>query len=150
MGLMEKVSEEMKTAMKSGEQLRLETLRTLRAALMEREIEKRTAGGMTPEDEISVVMAAAKKRKESIEIFQKGGRADLVDQESKELAILQEYLPRQMSAEDLLAVIRTVITETGAASAADFAKVMPVVMKQVKGKADGKLVQEMVRKSLGA
>jgi len=97
-----------------------------------------------------VVMAAAKKRKESIEIFQKGGRADLVDQESKELAILQEYLPRQMSAEDLLAVIRTVITETGAASAADFAKVMPVVMKQVKGKADGKLVQEMVRKSLGA
>ena len=150
MGLMEKVSEEMKKAMKSGEQLRLETLRTLRAALMEREIEKRTAGGMTPEDEIAVVMAAAKKRKESIEIFQKGGRADLVDQESKELAILQEYLPRQMSAEDLLAVIRAVITETGAASAADFAKVMPVVMKQVKGKADGKLVQEMVRKSLGA
>jgi len=150
MGLMEKVSEEMKTAMKSGERLRLETLRTLRAALMERDIEKRTAGGMTPEDEIAVVMAAAKKRRESIEIFQKGGRADLVDQESKELAILQEYLPRQMSAEDLLAVIRTVITETGAASAADFAKVMPVVMKQVKGKADGKLVQEMVRKSLGA
>ena len=150
MGLMEKISEEMKTAMKSGERLRLETLRTLRAALMERDIEKRTAGGMTPEDEIAVVMAAAKKRRESIEIFQKGGRADLVDQESKELAILQEYLPRQMSAEDLLAVIRTVITETGAASAADFAKVMPVVMKQVKGKADGKLVQEMVRKSLGA
>lgn len=150
MGLMEKISEEMKTAMKSGERLRLETLRTLRAALLERDIEKRTAGGMTPEDEIAVVMAAAKKRRESIEIFQKGGRADLVDQESKELAILQEYLPRQMSAEDLLAVIRTVITETGAASAADFAKVMPVVMKQVKGKADGKLVQEMVRKSLGA
>ena len=150
MGLMEKISEEMKTAMKSGERLRLETLRTLRAALMERDIEKRTAGGMTPEDEIAVVMAAAKKRRDSIEIFQKGGRADLVDQESKELAILQEYLPRQMSAEDLLAVIRAVITETGAASAADFAKVMPVVMKQVKGKADGKLVQEMVRKSLGA
>lgn len=150
MGLMEKVSEEMKTAMKSGDRLRLETLRTLRAALMERDIEKRTAGGMTPDDEIAVVMAAAKKRRESIEVFQKGGRSDLVEQESKELAILQEYLPRQMSAEDILAVIRTVITETGAASAADFAKVMPVVMKQVKGKADGKMVQELVRKTLGA
>jgi hypothetical protein len=117
---------------------------------MEREIEKRTAGGMTPEDEIAVVMGAAKKRKESIVIFQKGGRADLAEQEAKELTILQEYLPRQMSEDELLGVIRGVIAETGAASAADFGKVMPAVIKQVKGKADGKLVQELVRKALGA
>jgi hypothetical protein len=150
MGLKERISEEMKAAMKSGDRVRLETLRTLRASLMEREIEKRTAGGMTPEDEIAVVMGAAKKRKESIEIFQKGGRADLAEQEAKELTILQEYLPRQMSEDELLGVIRGVIAETGAASAADFGKVMPAVIKQVKGKADGKLVQELVRKALGA
>jgi uncharacterized protein YqeY len=150
MGLKERISEEMKAAMKSGDRVRLETLRTLRASLMEREIEKRTAGGMTPEDEIAVVMGAAKKRKESIVIFQKGGRADLAEQEAKELTILQEYLPRQMSEDELLGVIRGVIAETGAASAADFGKVMPAVIKQVKGKADGKLVQELVRKALGA
>jgi hypothetical protein len=151
MGLKEKISDDMKAAMKSGEKLRLETLRTLRAALMEKEIEKRGGGpGMTPEDEIRVLTAAAKKRKESIEMYQKGGRADLVDQETKELGIIQEYLPKQLSMEEVTALVKTVIQETGATSAADFAKVMPAVMKQVKGKADGRAVQELVRSLLGS
>ena len=150
MGLKEKISDDLKTAMKSGDKIRLETLRTLRAVLMEKEIEKRgTRNPMSAEDEIGVLMTAAKKRKESIEHFEKGGRMELVEQEGKELAIIQEYLPKQMSTEEIAKVIDEIAAQVGAASPADFGKVMPLVMKQLKGKADGKLVQEMVRKKLG-
>jgi len=150
MGLKEKISDDMKLAMKSGDKLRLETLRTLRAVLMEKEIERRGSGtGMTADDESGVLATAAKRRRESIEQFQKGRRPDLVDQEMKELAIIQEYLPKQMSEDEVTAVISKVIAEVAAASAADFGKVMPAVMKQVKGKADGKMVQDLVKKLLG-
>ena len=150
MGLKERISEDLKAAMKSGDKLRLETLRTVRAALMEKEIERRGAGQpMVSEDETGVLVTAVKRRRESIEMFQKGGRGDLVDQETRELAIIQEYLPKQMNEEEVLKVIEEVIGQTGAAGAADFGKVMPMVMKQVKGKADGKVVQELVKKRLG-
>jgi uncharacterized protein YqeY len=150
MALKEKISDEMKKAMKSGDRLRLETLRTLRAALLEKEIEKRGSGNpVTADDEITVLTGAAKRRKESIEQFEKGGRQDLVEQETKELAIIQEYLPKQMTAEELTTLIRRAIAETSASSMADFGKVMPAVMKEAKGKADGKSVQELVKKLLG-
>ena len=152
MGLKEKIADQMKAAMKSKDHLRLETLRTIRAALMEKEIERRGAGGatMSPDDELQVLTGAAKKRRESIEMFQKGGRTDLVEQETRELEIIQEFLPKQMTSEEIAGVISAVILETGAAGTADFGKVMPAVMKQLKGKADGKVVQEAVRKALGA
>lgn len=150
MGLKEQISEQIKAAMKLPDKIKLETLRTLRAVLMEKEIELRGSGKtLTPEDEIAVMMSAAKKRKESIEAFEKGGRAELVEQEKKELAIIQEYLPKQMSVDDVSKVIDQIVVETGATAAADFGKVMPQVMKQLKGKADGKLIQEMVKKRLG-
>ena len=150
MGLMEKIITDMKHAMKAGEKLRLETLRTLRAALMEREIEKRGAGqAMTPDDETGVLMTAVKKRWESIEQFHKGGRADLVDQEQQELAIIQEYLPKQLTEEEVRAVIEEIVAQTGGTGPSDFGKVMPLVMKQLKGRAEGRLVQELVRKRLG-
>ena len=150
MGLSEQISEEIKAAMKMADKTRLETLRTLRAALVEREIEKRASGQpVTPEDEIAVMTSAAKKRNESIEQFDKGGRPELADQERRELAIIQEYLPKQVSADDIARVIDQVVIETGASAAADFGKVMPQVMKQLKGKADGKLIQGMVKKRLG-
>ena len=149
MGLKDTISNDLKTAMKSGDKLRLETLRGIRAALMEKEIERRgTDTPMSAEDEVAVLLSAAKRRKESIEQFAKGGRQDLVDQESRELAIVQEYLPKQMNRDEIAGVIRNIIAETGAQSAADFGKVMPVVMKQLKGKADGKLVQELVKEFL--
>lgn len=151
MALKDKISEDLKSAMKSGDKTRLETLRTMRAALMEKEIERRGSGKpVTPEDEIGVLTSAAKKRKESMELFLKGGRQDLVDQESKELAIIQEYLPKQMSEAEVRKIIQDVIVETGASSSADFGKVMPGVMKILKGKADGKLIQDLVKQSLGA
>ena len=149
MGLKEQIGEEIKVAMKLPDKTRLETLRTLRAALMEKEIEKRGSGQpMSPEDETAVMMSAAKKRKESIDQFEKGGRPELADQEKRELAIISEYLPKQISPDEIVNVIDQVIRETDGSTAADFGKVMPQVMKQLKGKADGKLVQEMVRKRL--
>ena len=150
MGLKEQISDEIKVAMKSPDKIRLETLRTIRAALMERDIEKRGSGNpINAEDELAVLMSAAKKRKESIEQFERGGRPELVEQEQRELAIIQEYLPKQMSSEDIARVVEQIVGETGASQPADFGKVMPQVMKQLKGKADGKLIQELVKKRLG-
>lgn len=149
MSLNERISEDLKKAMKSGDKVRLETLRTLRAALMEKEIELRTSGRpLSTEDETGVLTGAAKKRKESIEQFGKGGRQDLVDQETRELSIIQEYLPKQMSRDEVVSVLQQIINETGAKGAQDFSKVMPLAMRQLKGKTDGKLVQELVKEML--
>ena len=149
MSLKERLSEDLKKAMKSGDKERLETLRTLRAALLEKEIELRTTTrSLSPEDETGVLTGAAKKRKESIEQFGKGGRQDLVDQETRELSIIQEYLPQQMSRDEVVSVLQQIIDETGAQGAQDFSKVMPLAMKQLKGKTDGKMVQELVREML--
>jgi len=150
MALKEKISEDLKAAMKSGQKLRLETLRTMRAALMEKEIELRGSGKqVSPDDETATLMSAAKKRKESIEQFQAAGRTDLVEQESAELKIIQEYLPAQMGESEIVTVIEEIVMATGAVGAGDFSKVMPQVMKQLKGKADGKIIQELVKKRLG-
>lgn len=150
MTMKEKIAEDMKSAMKAGDKLRLETLRTLRAALLEKEIERRGAGKlMTEEDEIGVLMSSAKKRRESIELFQKGNRSDLVAQEEKELSIIHEYLPTQMSEAEIIVTIERIVAEAGASAPGDFGKVMPLVMKQLKGRADGRLIQELVKKRLG-
>jgi uncharacterized protein YqeY len=150
MGMKERISEDLKTAMKRGDKIRLETLRSLRAALIEKEIERRGSGQpVTADEELGVLTNQAKRRKESIEQFEKGGRMELVAQEKQELAVIQEYLPQQLSADDIAKLIRDVVSQTGASSAADFGKVMPLVMRQVKGKADGKVVQELVTLALG-
>jgi uncharacterized protein YqeY len=104
---------------------------------------------MNQDDEISVLMSASKKRKESIEIFRLNGRNDLAEQEEKELQIIQEYLPVQLSLEEIEKYVKKVINDVGATTEKDFGKVMPVVMKELKGKADGKIIQETVRKLLG-
>ena len=151
MNMRETIVRDLQAAMKKGETIRLATLRTVKAALMEKEIERRGAGvPMTEEDELAVLMSAAKRRKESIDLFLAGGRKEMADQEQQELAIIQEYLPRQMSAGDVEEVVRRVIQETGAAGARDFGKAMPAAMKELMGKADGKLVQETVKRLLGA
>ena len=149
MTLIDKISEDLKVAMKSGDKLRLETLRTIKAGFLEKQVEKRPNGGISNEDEISVLISAAKKRKESIEIFRNAGRNDLADQEEKELGIIQEYLPKQLALEEIEEIVRNKINEIGVVGAKDFGKVMPNVMKELKGKADGKLVQETVKKLLG-
>lgn len=149
--LKDKIGEDLKLAMKAGDRIRIETLRTLRAALMEREIEKRGSGSpVGAEDELGVLTSAVKKRRESIEHFEKAGRMELVAQEQSEIEILQEYLPKQLSEAELRAVIDEIISSAGGGTPADLGKIMPLIMRQLKGKADGRRIQELVRSRLGA
>jgi len=148
MGLQDQLNEDMKAAMKKGDKLRLETIRMVRAQMKDTQIAKQQP--LSPEDEISILQNAAKKRREAIELYKKGGRDDLLDKETAELAILTEYLPKALTPEEILAIIEATIQETGAKTAADFGKVMGKVAQQTKGRADGKMVQQMVRERLGA
>jgi len=147
MSLTEKVNQDLKSAMKSGDTVRLNTIRSIRAHLIE--LTKRGTGtDISPEDEMSTLLSAAKKRKEAIEMYEKGGRKDLAEQERKELDIINTYLPKQMSPQDAEAVVSRIIKEVGATSAKDMGKVMPVAMKELKGKIEGKIVQEIVKQKL--
>ena len=146
--LSQKISDDLKLAMKSGDKLRLETLRTIRAQMIE--LTKRGTGSeITPDEEISALLTAAKKRKEAIELYRQAGREELAHQEEKELEIINGYLPKQMSKEEAESVIVGIVEQTGAASLKDIGKVMPLAMKELKGKIDGKLVQEIVKQKLG-
>jgi uncharacterized protein YqeY len=149
MSLTEQINADLKAAMKSGDSVKLNTIRSIRAQIIEFS-KSGTGEAITPEIEMSMLLSAAKKRKESIEMYEKGGRQDLADQEKRELEIISSYLPKQMTKEEAEAVIAKIIAETGAASAKDFGKVMPLAMKELKGKFDGKVVQEIVKQKLGA
>lgn len=147
MTLSERIAEDMKTAMRSGDKLRLETLRTLRAHLIE--LSKRGDGKtITADDELGVLMTAVKKRKEAIELYQQGGRHELAQQEEQELRIINSYLPQPATPEEAERIVVRIISETGAQSAKDFGKVMPLAMKELKGRLDGKVVQELVKAKL--
>ena len=148
MSMLDKIAEDMKVAMKAGEKLRLETLRTIRAGLLEKQVEKRPAGGMTNDDEIAVLNSALKKRKEAMLIFRENGRPELAEQEEKEYEVIQAYLPEQLTIGEIEEVVQRAIQSVGG-GVKNFGKVMPLVMKEVKGKADGKVVQETVKKLLG-
>ena len=149
MTLNEQINIDLKVAMKSGEKVRLETLRLLRAHMIE--LSKRGEGKeITPEEELSVLMAAMKKRKEAIEIYEKAGRTDLAQQEQAELQVITSYLPKQLTTQEAEEIVLRIIAQTGAGGAKDFGKVMPLAMKELKGKIDGKQVQEMVKAKLGA
>ena len=147
MSLKDKITQELKEAMTSGDKVRLETIRSIRALILE--FEKSGADmKLTEEDEIRLVTSAVKKRKESIEQFQKAGRTDLSDKEEKELAILLEFLPKQMTQDEIVEYVKNIAAEIGAVSKADFPKLMPLVVKNLKGKAEGKAIKEAVEKIL--
>lgn len=149
MTLNERINSDLKQALKSGDRTRLGTIRLLRAAMIE--LSKRGTGKeISPDDELSALTAAIKKRKEANGLYEKGGRADLAHQERQELEIITSYLPKQLSREEAEQLIRKIIAETGASSAKDFGKIMPLAMKELKGKIDGRLVQELVKAKLGA
>lgn len=147
MSLTENINEQMKGAMKSGNRLRLDTLRSLRAGIIE--FEKSGVGrAMTPADEQDVLLRAAKKRKEAIEEYTKVGREDVAERERAELAIIQEFLPKQLSEEEIEQRVQEIIKEQGASGPGDFGKVMGAAVKEMRGKADGALVQSIVKKLL--
>ena len=144
MTLTEKINDDLKVAMKSGDSIKLNTIRSIRSKIIE--LSKRgTGSNITPEDEITILLSEAKKRKEAIEMYEKAGRKDLLDQEQRELEIINGYLPKQMSTEEAGEIIKKIINEIGAVSAKDFGKVMPLAMKELKGKIDGKVIQELSR-----
>jgi uncharacterized protein len=148
MNLKEKINEDMKADMKSGDKLKLETIRSVRALILE--FEKSGANKqLNPEEEIKLLSSAVKKRKESIEQYQNAGRTDLVEKEQAELNILREYLPKQLSEEEIQKEITRIAAEVNAKTKEDFPKLMPAVMKELKGKADGKIVKQEVEKYLG-
>jgi Uncharacterized conserved protein len=148
MSLKDKINEDLKAAMKSGDKLKLETIRSVRALILEFE-KSGTGKELTPDDEIKMLSTAAKKRKDSIEQYRNANRPELAEKEEAELKILQEYLPKQLSEEDIADEIKKIAAEIGAAQKEDFPKLMPLAMKNLKGKADGKIVKAIVEKMLG-
>lgn len=150
MKLQERINNEIKEAMKAKDSVKLTTLRSIKAALLEKEISIRQGGTaeLTEEHELQVLVGLAKKRKESIEQFQAAGRTDLVEKENAELTILNVFLPKPLTEDDVKKRLKELIAETGAQSMKDIGKVMPVAMKEFKGRADGKLVQDSLKSLL--
>ncbi|MEW6054352.1 MAG: GatB/YqeY domain-containing protein [Nitrospirota bacterium] len=143
MPLQKKIDDDLKAAMKSSDSLKVSVLRMAKAALKNRQIDK--GGPLSEEDFFSVISTLSKQRKESIEQFSKGGREDLAEKERQELSILQSYLPRQLSAEEIDRIILDAIQESSAKGLKDIGKVMRIVMPRVQGTADGKVVHQRVK-----
>jgi len=150
MSLKEKLTEDLKAAMRARDEARLRTIRALRAALMEREIAERKGGEatLTPEQEMEVLQKEAKRRREAIEQFRAAGREDLVQKEEEELKIIEEYLPRQLSDDEIRAVLEEIIEAVGARSVRDMGRVMKEAMARMRGQADGRRVSELARELL--
>ena len=146
MVLYEKIQSDMYTAMKAGEKEKASTLRTVLAKLKDKQIDAREA--LSEKDEIKVLQTLVKQRKESIDLYQKGGRSELAEAESFELEIINTYLPEMMNEDDVRKLIEEIIEQTSAQSMADLGKVMPQIMKQGKGLIDGKTAQRIVSELL--
>ena len=148
MGLREQIDADIKDAMKSGAKEKVSALRMLSAAIKNKMIEKRPAE-LTEGDVQDTVRSLIKQRRDSIEQFTKGGRQDLADKETAEVAILEVYLPRQLPREEVERMVREAISQTGAQGAKDMGKVMKAVQLMIAGRADNKLVSELVKHALG-
>ena len=145
--VLEKLTQNLKDAMKAGDAGKVGVLRMLTSALKNRAIEKGKDAVLTDEEIMQVLAREAKKRKESVEAFEKGGRPDLAETEKKELAILEAYLPKQMSRAEVVLVVEKVLA--GLADKNNQGLVMKAVMAELKGKADGKMINEVVKEKLG-
>jgi uncharacterized protein YqeY len=149
MALTDKVNADITAAMKAKDQARLSALRMLKAAIMNKGVEK--GRDLDDGEVLQVVSSLVKQRRDSIEQFAKAGRSDLVDKESAEVVVLEGYLPPAATAEEIDAAVAAAIAETGASSPKDVGKVMKAVMPKLAGKhADGRAINEAVRRTLGA
>jgi uncharacterized protein YqeY len=153
MAIRERIVADLKTAMKAKDTLRLGVVRMLKSRIMEAEVEHRGRRGpdyVLDDQECTAVIASyGKQRRDSIEAYRKGGKEDLALKEEAELAIIQQYLPAQMSEGEIRRVVAGAIAESGAASAKDMGSVMKIVMPRLKGEADGAVVSRIVRELLG-
>ncbi len=146
MQLAEKLSNDLKTALKSGDKIRLGILRMIKSDIKNKEIEKGASPG--EEEILAMLRSFVKRAKDSIEQFSNAGRTDLAEKEKAELAIIQEYLPKQISEDDIRQIVKDAVAETGASGPKDMGMVMKAVMGKTKGQADGKLVNGLVKEIL--
>jgi len=146
MSLLQKLDDDLKRALKASDSLKVSVLRLTKAALKNKQIDKREE--LSDDEILSVISTLSKQRRESIELFSKGGREDLAEKERQELAILRSYLPKQLTPEELDAIIAEAIRESSSGGLKEIGKVMRLVMQRVKGAADGKIVNQRVKELL--
>jgi uncharacterized protein YqeY len=146
--LKQKLTDDLKQAMRAGDKVRRSVIRLAMAAIKNAEIARHAA--LDDTDILGIIAKEARQRQESIDAFKQGNRPDLVAQEEAELAVLKEYLPRQMTREEIIAAARQVIEEVGAQGPSDKGKVMPKLIAQLKGKADGREINAIVTELLGS
>ncbi|WP_239253992.1 GatB/YqeY domain-containing protein [Listeria ilorinensis] len=146
MTLLDKLNEDMKQAMRNKEKDKLTVIRMLKAALQNEAINQ--GGELSADDEITVLAREMKQRRDSLSEFEKAGREDLAEKVRAEIAIVEDYSPKQLSADELEQIVKTTIEEVGATTKADFGKVMGAIMPKVKGRADGNAVNQFVKQYL--
>mgnify|MGYP001134308590 CR=1 FL=1 len=146
MSLQQRLDDDLKVAIKSSDNLKTSVVRMVKAAIKNKQIEKKRE--LSDEEIISIISMLSKQSRESIELFSKGGREDLVEKEKKEISILQSYLPSQLTPEELDRLIFDAIKEASAEGAKDIGKVMRILMPRLKGSADGKVVNQRVTELL--
>ena len=144
--MLQQIENDLKNALKNQDKIKAGVLRLLISKCKNKSIA--TGSPLNDSDVMKVLQTAAKQHKESIKLYKEGDRADLVDQETAELSIVEEYLPSMMTEDEIKSIISSVINETGASSMADFGKVMPQVMKQGAGKIDGGVAQQILKELL--
>jgi len=149
MSLEQKIMAEMKDAMKAKNESLLRGLRAIKAEIIKAKTEPGAGGEIDEATEQKFLQKMMKQRRDSYEIFEKQGRKDLSDKEKEEMDLIERFLPKQMTEEEIKQAVVTIITETGASSAADMGKVMGVASKQLAGKADGKTISVIVKQLLG-
>ena len=145
MELLKKINDDLIASMKSRDDLKTTTLRMIKSSIKNAEIAKRGKGELTEDDVLGVLSTMVKQRKDSVEQYQNANRNDLADKESAEISIIQAYLPEQLSVEEIDEIIKTAIRDAGVTSAKEMGKLMKELMPKVKGKADGKLVNQRVK-----
>jgi hypothetical protein len=149
--LLEQITEDLKSAMRAKDKVRLRTLRSLRAAITNKEIDKRQegeGGELDDQEQLALVRKQVKQRKDSIEQYEKAGRDDLVEKEQAEIDVLEDYLPQPLTDEELEEKISAIIDDVGAETMADMGPVMGRAMSELRGRADGSRVQQIVREML--
>ncbi|AKS38962.1 MULTISPECIES: GatB/YqeY domain-containing protein [Anoxybacillus] len=146
MSLLERLNNDMKQAMKNKEKDKLSVIRMVKSALQNEAI--KLGKTLTEDEELTVLSRELKQRKDSLQEFEKAGRTDLVDKVKEEITVLELYMPKQLSEEELVQIVKETIAEVGASSKADMGKVMGAIMPKVKGKADGSLVNKLVQQHL--
>jgi uncharacterized protein YqeY len=146
MSLSERLNDDMKTAMRKQDKFRLSVIRMVRASIKNVEIDQRTT--LTDNEVLEILGRELKQRKDSLQDFEKAGRNDLVEALEAEIAIIAEYMPEQLSEDEITVIVKQTLEEIGASSKAEMGKVMGALMPKVKGRADGKLVNQVVQKLL--